>query len=715
MANEESTSDEIDLESHVKDQRIDGPHSRKAGDPHFDAIQGNSPLIITVEHAPADPRRSSRLSFTSDRSISDRGEALYEQSLSDHYSPLIRPPKSGKKSDLQAALYAEQVSMEGGKQNVYKCFYPRGSLDQLITPQIVYDSICESIQSHPLQTMDSERITQYAERVCGTGRSTFGAKSFKKMFAILLLADAPGLIINFVDEDLNDSDLPLSRTDSVSDHRSFQRSLHRRSQPGEPIQCLENWSIPGRTSFYSYQWTTIAPFFANAARARRINIYKLSDEDILPWTKKYAVREYGGYSKVYRVAIHRSHHEFGNRKDTDGTFAVKKLRYEEVKSEQPGTAVASSSAESRNTTESFEERARQQFRDEVEVLQRFSNDAHTHLISLLAAFQRGRSCYLLFDWAHSDLLQFWKKTMPGPPLEKRNVKWLIDQMHGIAEGLYRIHTYRLSGHGTHDPALGLIYGRHGDIKPQNFLIFKKENQSFQESVIKLTDFGLTRFHSETSRSGIRQSKITGFTPSYRPPELDLEGATISRSFDVWSLGCVFLEFITWHFGGWSYLHAYVLKRMWKDIISGHKTDQFFEFVQNEKTEEYGLRIKFEVLQWISDLHKRSDCSNLMHDVLDFIQTRMLAVIPASNNTDQSHTRAKIEEVLQNFQSFKERAGDPDYSLKGRSKTTYVDGSAISVNMTLEASKKDELRKDLFEVRRGDQEYKVTTRRTQTGF
>ncbi|KAF2995769.1 hypothetical protein E8E14_000116 [Neopestalotiopsis sp. 37M] len=630
-----------------------------------DASPGNPSPTFNIEHAPADTRRNSRSSFTSNQSISDRGDAEYEQFHSDHCLPPIEPPKSGRSVDLQDALFAQQVSMEGGKGELYKCFFPKGALDQIITPEIVKDSVRESIQKRLVQPLDSNELQQYADKVCGTVEEDSIAKSFRNMFAILLLTDAPWLIIDFVDEDLNDGDLPLE-----IDSTSAKRHLHRKSQPAK---------------------------------------------DILPWTKKWKVRSYGGHSKVCRVGIHENHHGFGERKDSDGTFAVKKLRYEE---DQSGAAVTPSPDGSKHDAKTFEERARQLFRDEVEVLGRFSNDAHahTHLISLLAAFQRGHSCYLLFDWAHSDLLQFWKTTTPRPPLEEQNVKWLIEQMHGISDGLYRIHTYRLSSGSFSQTNIDTLYGRHGDIKPQNLLIFKKEQQSFQESVIKLTDFGLTIFHSETSRSGIRQSKVAGWTPSYRPPELDLEDATISRSFDIWSLGCVFLEFITWHFGGWPYLHKFALKRQRKDIISGHKLDQFFEFVQNEETKEYGLRVKYEVLQWISELHKREDCSDLMHDMLDFIEKRMLAVIPPLKNTDQSNARAKIEEVLEKFKYFKDRLGETEYSLTGHSKSTAIDESAISVSMTLEASIKDELRKGIFEVRRGNQELKATTaRRSKTGF
>ena len=62
-------------------------------------------------------------------------------------------------------------------------------------------------------------------------------------------------------------------------------------------------------------------------------------------------------------------------------------------------------------------------------------------------------------------------------------------------------------------------------------------------VIQLADFGISGFHHTNTRSNLR---LDGNTKTYRAPESELEdGQKVSRSIDIWSLGCVFLEFITW--------------------------------------------------------------------------------------------------------------------------------------------------------------------------
>ena len=62
--------------------------------------------------------------------------------------------------------------------------------------------------------------------------------------------------------------------------------------------------------------------------------------------------------------------------------------------------------------------------------------------------------------------------------------------------------------------------------------------------LKLADFGLSRVHKFPEESA--PGKSTAFSPTYRSPEFDITNTAIGRRADVWSLGCVFLEFVTWY-------------------------------------------------------------------------------------------------------------------------------------------------------------------------
>jgi serine/threonine protein kinase len=90
--------------------------------------------------------------------------------------------------------------------------------------------------------------------------------------------------------------------------------------------------------------------------------------------------------------------------------------------------------------------------------------------------------------------------------------------------------------------------RHGDLKPENILCV----QQGKEIVLKIADFGVSRIHhaQTTYRKGMGTINVL-LTPSYQAPEVEIEELDKnaprprSRRYDVWSLGCVFLEFTIW--------------------------------------------------------------------------------------------------------------------------------------------------------------------------
>jgi len=121
---------------------------------------------------------------------------------------------------------------------------------------------------------------------------------------------------------------------------------------------------------------------------------------------------------------------------------------------------------------------------------------------------------------------------------------MLDQCHGIASGLERVHnnpSFRIGDIGG-----SRSRGRHGDIKPKNILFFKDDENPPGRLVV--ADFTLMRFHSSNADYTLIQK--VGFSATYRPPEKALgEGTQVSQKYDIWTLGCVFLEFISWHLLG----------------------------------------------------------------------------------------------------------------------------------------------------------------------
>lgn len=208
------------------------------------------------------------------------------------------------------------------------------------------------------------------------------------------------------------------------------------------------------------------------------------------------------------------------------------------------------------------------------MLKMFSGDTHNHLISLLATYEQFRVYYLIFPWAECDLNGFWSHAKPNPSFDLKSVRWFAKQCEGIAHGLVKIHQYRTSSDNLTRGSREKRYGRHGDLKPENILWFPDPDGG----TLKISDFGLSDYTSH-SKSYIPKSRVAT-SMSYRPPECDLVGGVVGQSYDIWTLGCLYLEFITWLLGGWRLVKEFERDRMsfdpmWYDM----KTDTFFELVK----------------------------------------------------------------------------------------------------------------------------------------
>jgi serine/threonine protein kinase len=203
------------------------------------------------------------------------------------------------------------------------------------------------------------------------------------------------------------------------------------------------------------------------------------------------------------------------------------------------------------------------FAKESEILKSLSSENHRHdnLITLLATYKQCGVYYLVFPLAEADLEGFWGLYPVPPTKDTARAKWLVDQCQGLAEALSKIHRYdtrsdttmpnqttrqQMSPRTSHS-ASGILrlIGRHGDIKPKNILWFPNSTLHGRYGVLKITDFGIANFRVDD----------TGLTPeppnsrTYRSPEWDLEPRRLSTLCDIWALGCVYLVFITWYFGG----------------------------------------------------------------------------------------------------------------------------------------------------------------------
>lgn len=190
----------------------------------------------------------------------------------------------------------------------------------------------------------------------------------------------------------------------------------------------------------------------------------------------------------------------------------------------------------------------EEFKQELSALKCFNKPKtkHKHLIRVLAAYSQPGRHFLILPLAKGNLVEFWNK---GGPLS-RDPTWLLRQCYGLADGLRRIHKCEApevvpSSHGRR-----FLRGRHGDIKPPNILWFADELTG--ENRLVLSDFTLMRFHAPGSKTDTHVDRV-GRTMTYRAPELDdfpSFDSRVSQKYDIWSLGCVFLEFISCYLVGY---------------------------------------------------------------------------------------------------------------------------------------------------------------------
>lgn len=279
---------------------------------------------------------------------------------------------------------------------------------------------------------------------------------------------------------------------------------------------------------------------------------------------------------------------------------------------------------------------RDAFNQELASLLSCQNNKGLHLIRLLFTFEIKKdngeeAFYFVFPWAQGNLWEFWKQN------ESQRLQlcpWMAGQCLRLTEAIQFVHNERtgeLERRG-HSEVERELYGRHGDIKGENIVFFQHEDH------IKLfiTDFGLGQLHSRVSRS-ISNPRATQMTATYRAPEFDLPLGKISRVCDIFSLGCVFLEFVTWQLEGFTSAHDSFPDARLEVDVNQITSDTFFKIENNEAI------VKPKVSGWVRRLLRNPLCSHYHKDFLSLIEEKMLA--PAAKDRIRSDLLVERLRVL----------------------------------------------------------------------
>ncbi|KAJ4421409.1 hypothetical protein N0V82_003790 [Gnomoniopsis sp. IMI 355080] len=141
----------------------------------------------------------------------------------------------------------------------------------------------------------------------------------------------------------------------------------------------------------------------------------------------------------------------------------------------------------------------------------------------------------------SDNTEYWESNeiylQNETPMDYSRVLWVAEQCEGLADALRYIHRFVSA-----DENAQVISYHHGNIKPENILLYFRPHQ---RPVLQLSDFRNSTDTTDCDPAGDRPSTNAHHgAGDYTAPEVYF-GEPVSSSSDVWSLCCVFLDFIEW--------------------------------------------------------------------------------------------------------------------------------------------------------------------------
>ncbi|KAM5365676.1 hypothetical protein ACJA88_012412 [Fusarium oxysporum] len=357
--------------------------------------------------------------------------------------------------------------------------------------------------------------------------------------------------------------------------------------------------------FLGYQWIFLAPIFTRDQFHRELDV-----KVPLPFINKYPPLSRGSFGSVCKALLHKAHHKGiieGHKNHLE--VALKQMTVLE----------------------------HHWFVREMEILrvvqQIVLRNRQLHLVTPISSYsthEPGESKgFVIFPWAKGGNLKvFWKRdenkdgvvskiNLGQPP---NRMIWTFQQMAGLCKALVELHSHPFPSGGKDANC------RHGDLKPENILAFREGGKD----VLRIADLGLAKFHlkstSDRKRAKEYTETVTG-TTQYMPPEFHVKGQ-ISRRHDVWSLGCIFLEFIIWIAWGLEGL----------DKFNSRDNEEFWQ--DRGDTEDV---VHDNIKDWIESMKNALMPETALRDILDIITSKMLRHLDKRGSSEDVSTA--LEKIL----------------------------------------------------------------------
>ncbi|KXH36815.1 serine/threonine protein kinase-44 [Colletotrichum salicis] len=261
---------------------------------------------------------------------------------------------------------------------------------------------------------------------------------------------------------------------------------------------------------------------------------------------------------------------------------------------------------------------------EAEVLEMIREMKHPHLIKAIAYYKRGDRYYIIFPWAEGgNLRDYWGREPPRK-LDGDFVSWALGQLCGLAGAMQKLHS-------AQDSAC-----RHGDLKPENILCFEdtRSSDTSSQPFLVIADVGLAKVHTLATEMRNEATRTMNGTVMYEPPEAVLlltKKQPRSRRYDVWSIGCIYFEFLIWLLYGKA-----ELVRFGDDIAHPvNRTRQFFDVSGAGVTG--AVRVKPSVQKWMEWIRRDPRCppNTAIRKVLELVCTRLLVIEVSKPRTESS--------------------------------------------------------------------------------
>ncbi|KAK1657390.1 kinase-like domain-containing protein [Colletotrichum godetiae] len=366
------------------------------------------------------------------------------------------------------------------------------------------------------ETVEKELPKSLINRLLPDSLPSKVSKNARRLFAILVMIGEPSAIRKLVGDGLTDDDLPFARPT----HARHGRILETKGRL--EVRSFQDWNNEAMVDmFLEKQWDFLAPTIDVSGTSA---VFRVDSKCPLPFLRATPLR--GEHSNiVYKSELHAAHQTGSETQNTDMVIALKVF----------------------HRSEGFK-----LFEKEKENLLETRGIQDRHLIRHLFFCERGQSYFIAFPWAEGGNLQeFWMLHTSN----REYMLWSLQQMLGLSGALRKLHD---------------INFRHGDLKPGNILHFPRGGLGN----LVIADVGISKVHTAATYERSISTYTRATTPSYEAPEATQKTKKPRpRRYDIWSMACIYLEFVIWMVHGFSAINSFAESR--EDRTSIIPTSNFY--------------------------------------------------------------------------------------------------------------------------------------------